>query len=312
MHNPDSVEQITRQENIERQFNRKHIDGYIKKELEALPEMEAKIEQGVGLLVQYMSQDYYASKNARIAQLQGMDLHSLVLSIFMGVAYCIRPELFTAVTSQLASRLKMSDKVAAIQTIAEILAVLCNTDVFDITKEGRDASLKVISRIPLSASLVSYIENSQYLPPMVCRPLPLENNYSSGYLTHNDSLILGSGNHHEGDICLDVINLLNQVPLRLDTEFLSTFEEQPTFALDTQEQRESWDRYKRQSYDFYLMLAQYGNQFYLTHKVDKRGRIYSQGYHVTTQGTAFKKASIELAQEEIINGVPTCSNTTLS
>ena len=26
---------------------------------------------------------------------------------------------------------------------------------------------------------------------------------------------------------------------------------------------------------------------------------------ITTQGTAFKKASIELAQEEIINGVPT-------
>ena len=305
MHNPDSVEQITRQENIERQFNRKHIDGYIKKELEALPEMEAKIEQGVELLVQYMNQDYYESKNARIAQLQGMDLHSLVLSIYMGVAYCVHPELFTSVTAQLASRLKMSDKVAAIQTIAEILAVLCNTDVFDINKAGRDASLKVISRIPLSASLVSYIENSQYLPPMVCRPLPLENNYSSGYLTHNDSLILGSGNHHEGDICRDVLHLMNQVPLRLDTEFLSTFEEQPTFDLETQEQRELWDRYKRQSYDFYLLLAQYGNQFYLTHKVDKRGRIYAQGYHVTTQGTAFKKASIELAQEEIINGVPT-------
>ena len=310
MHNPDSVEQITRQENIEKTYNRKHIDGYIRKEIEALPEIEAKIEQGVELLVHYMNQDYYDSKNARIAQLQGMDLHSLVLSIFMGVAYCVYPTLFTAVTSQLASRLKMSDKVAAIQTIAEILAVLCNTDVFDITKESRDASLKVISRIPLSASLVSYIENSQYLPPMVCRPLPLENNYSSGYLTHNDSLILGSGNHHEGDICLDVINLLNQVPLRLDTDFLSTFEEQPTFELDTQEQRVQWDRFKRQSYDFYLMLAQYGNQFYLCHKVDKRGRLYAQGYHVSTMGSAFKKASIELAQEEVINGVPLCSNTT--
>lgn len=305
MHNPDSVEQITRQENIEHQYSRKHIDGYIRKEIEALPEMEAKIEQGVTLLVQYMGQDYYESKNARVAQLQGIDLHSLVLTIFMGVAYCVQPALFTAITSQLASRLKMNDKVAAIQTIAEILAVLCNTDVFDIVKEGRDSSLKVVSRIPLSQDLIGYIENSQYLPPMVCHPLPLETNYSSGYLTHNDSLILGSGNHHEGDICRDVLNLLNQVPLRLDTEFLSTFEEQPTFELTTQAQLDDWDRYKRQSYEFYLMLAQYGNVFFLTHKVDKRGRIYCSGYHVSTQGSAFKKASIELAQEEVINGVPT-------
>jgi DNA-directed RNA polymerase len=44
--------------------------------------------------------------------------------------------------------------------------------------------------------------------------------------------------------------------------------------------------------------------FHLTHKVDKRGRIYSQGYHVNTQGAAFKKAMIELAKEELIEGVP--------
>jgi DNA-directed RNA polymerase len=46
-----------------------------------------------------------------------------------------------------------------------------------------------------------------------------------------------------------------------------------------------------------------GNEIYLTNKVDKRGRIYAQGYHITTQGTSFKKAMLELAHEELVTGI---------
>ena len=136
-----------------------------------------------------------------------MDILSLVTDIFVGVAYCLREELFTSVTAQMASRLRFSDKTEAITTTAELMAVLCNTDAFDIRKPAVYASLMIISRIQLSDKLVDFIDNSQYLPPMVCEPLELKTNFDSGYLTHNDSLILGSGNHHDGDICLDVLNL---------------------------------------------------------------------------------------------------------
>jgi len=167
------------------------------------------------------------------------------------------------------------------------------------------ASLMVVSCIPLSEELIKYIENSQYLPPMVCEPLPLTHNYSSGYLTHNDSLILGTGNHHGGDLCLDVLNTMNSVALKLDLDFLSTVEEEPTFDLDTQDKADQWAQFKEQSYMFYDLMHQNGNRLYLTHKVDKRGRIYACGYHISTQGTAFKKASLELANEELVEGVPT-------
>ena len=167
------------------------------------------------------------------------------------------------------------------------------------------ASLMVVSRIPLSEELIKYIENSQYLPPMVCEPLPLTHNYSSGYLTHNDSLILGTGNHHDGDLCLDVLNTMNRVALKLDLDFLSTVEEEPTFDLDTQDKVDQWAQFKEQSYMFYDLMNQNGNRLYLTHKVDKRGRIYSCGYHINTQGSSFKKASLELANEELVEGVPT-------
>lgn len=299
----ETMREIVLQEMNEARFNRKHVDAKIREEIKANPDMCDKMTQGVDLLKQYMAGSYYESKMKRIAQLVNLDLEAMVLDLFTGIAYCLRPELFTSVTAQLASRLKFSDKTEAITTVAEITAVLCATDAFDIEKANKMASLMVVSNIPLSERLVTFIEESQFLPPMVCVPLELTHNYSSGYLTHNDSLILGTGNHHDGDICLDVLNTMNKVALKLDTEFLCKVEEEPTFDLDTQDKLDQWNKFKEQSYMMYSLLASQGNQFYLNHKVDKRGRIYCLGYHISTQGTSFKKASLEFAKEELVTGI---------
>lgn len=300
----DTIRQIVLQEMNEERFNRKHIDAKIRAAIEADPEMVAKLTQGYDLVQKYMAGTYYESKQKRLAQLHNMDLKAMVMDIFVGVAYCLKPELFTSVSAQLAARLKLSDRREAINTVAELMAVLCITDAFDICKEDKMASLMVVSCIQLPAKVIEFIENSQYLPPMVCSPLELTHNYSSGYLTHNDSLILGTGNHHDGDICLDVLNTMNNVALKLDVDFLSTVEEEPTFELDSQEKTDLWNEFKKQSYMFYKIMVDCGNRLYLTHKVDKRGRIYASGYHITTQGTAFKKAQLELADEEIVTGAP--------
>jgi hypothetical protein len=297
--------QYIAQEINEKRFNRRHIDGYIRDEIQANAEMQAKISHGVQLIEEFIQKDYYASKNKRVAQLVSLDFEALVKDIFVGVAYCQTEELFTSVTAQMASRLRFSDKAEAITTVAELMAVLCQTDAFDINKANKMSSLVIQSRIPLSDKLVGFIVNSQYLPPMVCEPEKLVSNFSSGYLTHNDSLILGQGNHHDGDICLDVLNSMNKVALSLDLEFLCKVEEEPTSPLTSQDQFDYWKDFKRQSYAFYDLMQSQGNVFYLTHKVDKRGRIYAQGYHITTQGSAFKKAMIELATMEYVTGVPT-------
>lgn len=304
MKHEETMRDIVLQELNEQRFNRKHIDVKIRTEIEASPVMVAKLEQGVELVDTYIKGKYYDSKMERVAQLIGMDIPALVMDLFVGIAYSLKPDLFTSVSAQMASRLKFSEQTAAITTVAELMAVLCQTDAFDITKENKMASLMVVSRIPLSDSLTKFIENSQYLPPMVCEPLELTHNYSSGYLTHNDSLILGSGNHHDGDICLDTLNTMNQVALKLDTDFLCKVEEEPTFELDSQEKVDQWKRFKKQSTEFYVLMAEQGNQFYLNHKVDKRGRAYCHGYHISTQGAAFKKAMLEFSQEELVDGVP--------
>jgi hypothetical protein len=287
-------------------YSRKFVDGYIEQEIRDNPQMEAKVTQGVVLLTDWLALDHgYDSKNNRLAQLADIEIEPLVRSLFVGVAYCQASTLFTSVSAQLASRLKFDDKADSILTVAEMLAVLCETDAFDITKANKNASMYVIAHIPISQKLVRYVDQAGYLPPMMCEPEELVNNYDSGYLTHNDSLVLGSGNGHAGDLCLDVLNKRNKVPMRLCTEFLSKVEEMPTFELDTAEKVQQWAQHKTESYQRYSMVANQGNRFWLTNKPDMRGRLYTQGYHINIQGTAFKKAMIEFADEELVEGVPT-------
>lgn len=289
----------------EYRFSRKHIDGYIAMEIRDSPEMERKVLEGVTRIDDYMQTTYsYKSKNTRIAQLKGLDIEQLVREIFVQVAYCQVAELFTSVTAQLAGKLKFSERVDGILTIAELMAVLCQTDAFDICKADRSASLVVQSRIPLSERLIEYVRQSRYLPPMVCEPSPLHSNFDSGYLTHNDCLVLGKANSHSGDICLDVLNTQNRVALQLDVDLLTRLSEAPKHALDTLEKQQQWEAFVGQSYAMYDLLVHQGNRFWLTHKPDKRGRIYAQGYHVSTQASAFKKAIVELADEEIVEGAP--------
>lgn len=301
MNTPETVKQIVLQEMIEERYNRKHIDAKIRKFIENNESLLAKVDEGTELVNEWLEGDYYESKKKRLEQLQNFDIRTLVMDIFVGIAYFLKPEHFTSVTAQLAARLKFNDRVDAITTVAELVAVLCQTDAYDINKPSKQASLVLESRMDLPESLVDFILNSEYLPPMVCQPLELTHNFSSGYLTHNDSLILGSGNHHDGDLCLDVLNIMNSVPLKVDTEFLCTVEEEPTFELVTQDQIDQWNDFKQQSYTFYKLMVDCGNRFYFNHKVDKRGRIYTSGYHLSTQGTSFKKAMLEFADEELVD-----------
>lgn len=289
----------------EHRFSRKFIDTYLRKEITENPNTMAKVMDGVNRLNEWLVKDHgYESKNTRLKQLHGMDLEAMVLDVFVGVAYCQTPELFTSITAQLAGRLNFDDKRDSILTVAEITAVLCMTDAFDIVKADKAASLMIQSRIHLSDQLLNYVAESGYLPPMVCEPNDVTTNYESGYLTHNDCLLLGKGNGHDGELCLDVINIQNKVALTLDLEFLSTVEEVSKTPPDTHQKIQQWEQFKAESYVRYLLIAKQGNRFHLTNKVDTRGRMYAQGYHISTQASAFKKAMIEFAEPEIVNGVP--------
>lgn len=63
----------------------------------------------------------------------------------------------------------------------------------------------------------------------------------------------------------------------------------------------AFEKYDRTAKDVLDHVRIHGNEFYLTHRYDTRGRTYSQGYHVNPQGNDWNKAIVEFAKEEVTN-----------
>lgn len=290
----------------EYRFAKAHIDGYIRKYLAGEQDIQEAIEQGIELLNEWVNTEFsYESKNVRMAQIRQMDMRSLITEVFVASAYAQRPELYISFTSKLAGVLKFSDKADSIKTIAEIVAVLSDTGVYNITKAHKYASLMVESNIMLTLELQNYVEGCAYLPPMLVPPETLVCNRQAMNLTTGpESVILGAHNHHEDDVCLDVINQANEVALCLNIEFLCTVEESTHKPFENQDQQSEWEKMRNQSHEMYKLMASQGNKFYLKNKWDKRGRKYVCGYHISSQGSPYKKAMLELHYKEAVEGVP--------
>jgi hypothetical protein len=304
----ETLKQIVQQEIIENQFNKKLLRFKLKEIV--IKEYKSFVEKAVEHVIIYMSKAYYPSKDARIEQLKKHDIEQLAISLIAGTLQYQAPYPFTAACGELAGLLGWSDKPDAVKTVGELLAVICNSDAYDINRKSDD-TFEVVSRLYLSEELIRWVENTQYLPPMIVKPLEVKHNKDTGYLTVKDSLVLGKGNYHNGNICLDAINIANSVQLKLDTDFVSKYElefnprtkpkRKPVTEIGLRTAKDNFNHYKKMTYRTMLLIASAENKFYLTHRVDKRGRLYSCGYHINSQGTAYNKACIEFAIEEHID-----------
>lgn len=292
---------------MEQNYAKQHVDAALEKFL--LDHYKDVVDQAAGFIHQWLAEvrDTCLSpkKVERLAFLDDFQPFELAKKLLVRAMYCTKPELFTSVTAQTAAYLNFSDKADAIQTCAELFAVIAHTGAYNIYKQDKKDSLYITSNFQLSEQIQRYISNVIFTPPMAVVPQLLHDNNCSPYLVTKDKLILGKGNHHDAEISLDVLNKLNSVELSLNLQFLCTVEEIPKSPWETPEQQEQWDQFKKESYHLYEIVAkQYGNSFYLPNSVDKRGRIYARGYHITTQGTSFKKASIDFAKKEVVTGIP--------
>jgi DNA-directed RNA polymerase len=43
-------------------------------------------------------------------------------------------------------------------------------------------------------------------------------------------------------------------------------------------------------------------EFYFIVQFDKRGRMYTHGYHITNQGSGYKKALVNFSKKQLITG----------
>ncbi len=193
------------------------------------------------------------------------------------------------------------------QKCADAVRQACEKDLADYDR----AREQVVVRFDVDPATHELIAQYQYLPPMIVPPLEVTGNRGSGYLTiRTDSLLL-QDNHHEGDLCPDHLNRCNRVALRLNTEVATSINNswknldkpKPGEAFEEfQKRQKAFDRYQRSAAFTMALMVEMGNKFYLTHKYDKRGRSYCQGYHINFQGNTWNKAVVELANAELVEG----------
>jgi len=193
------------------------------------------------------------------------------------------------------------------QDVAEMLKEVVEDDLIDFDMETK----KFILKYNITTDVEDMLARYQFPLPMVVHPNKVTNNcMGSGYLDSKGKIILnGSDVFNDEDVCLDHINRCNSVGLTLNMNVIASTEGhiiQPQRKIG--EGFEDYQKRKKQARVFYdtsveVMqgLLALGNEFWLTHKYDRRGRTYAVGYHVNSQGTDYNKAVLELSKKEVIN-----------
>ena len=197
-------------------------------------------------------------------------------------------------------------EVAELQTCADLLIKAAQVNLID----WDDAVQQFIIKLDVSDDVYQDLERYQYPLPCVVPPNTVRTNRDTGYFTSSGSIIL-KDNFHEDDVCLDHINRVNQTAYKINADTARMIknswrnldrkkpdENQKDFARRVK----AFEKYDASSREVMEALFMMGNEFYLTHRYDKRGRCYAQGYHVTTQGNPWNKAVIEFAHEELATG----------
>ena len=148
--------------------------------------------------------------------------------------------------------------------------------------------------------------------PMVCRPKQVVDNRTTGYLLDKDKSVLLGKHHIEEDICLDVLNIQNNIPLCINntvvTKAANTFKSskgrKEGESLQEHDKRiKQFHKFDKDSRVVISILNDITDKFYMVHGPDKRGRLYCKGYHINYQGHDWAKAIVELSNKEMVTDV---------
>lgn len=190
------------------------------------------------------------------------------------------------------------------QACADALLLACQIDLVD----WNPVTEQFIVKYDITQDVQDDLDRYQFPLPMIVEPRELKTNNDTGYYTSRNSVIL-KNNHHDKDVCLDHLNQMNRIRLTLNNDVASFIEnswrnlDKPKPGEDRKDfdkRKKAFEKYDRTARDVMAHLEIAGGEFYLTHKYDKRGRVYCQGYHVSYQGNCWNKAVIEFANKELV------------
>lgn len=197
-----------------------------------------------------------------------------------------------------------SPKWGTPQEVAQMLMEVVEDDLMDFDMEDERFILKYGITQDVEDALALY----QFPLPMVVPPVKVNrNNMGSGYMAKKGHIVLnGSDVFRDEDVCLDHINRANSVGLTLNMDVVASSEGNMIIPKrkvgegfeDFRKRRKQAETFYNHSVEVMQGMMALGNQFWLTHKYDRRGRTYAMGYHINSQGTDYNKAVLELARKE--------------
>lgn len=200
---------------------------------------------------------------------------------------------------------KGADEGADLQPVADMILKCCEADLCD----WNPVTSQLVIRMDITRDVQDELDRYQFPLPMVVEPRELRSNRDSAYVTSSDGSVILRNNHHDEDVCLDHLNRVNKIRFTLDNDTANMIRnrwrnlDKPKVGetrQDFERRKRAFDKYDRTARRVMTQVTQLGNLFHLTHKYDKRGRVYCQGYHVNYQGAPWNKAVVQLADKEVV------------
>ena len=188
-----------------------------------------------------------------------------------------------SIGSRIGARLGF-DGLEAIKVGSKVLTACADIDIYDIVLYPNRKIIKPTIR--LDDHTLNKVSMFEYVPPMVCKPNPWKSNNDGGWLSFDKHVVLGKGNRHHEKQNLDCLNTLQEIEWHLDMGVVFNYNSEHPLPAD------------------HKMYVEYIDKpFYFVWRYDKRGRMYSEGYHINLQSDEYRRAALSMGQMEICDEV---------
>lgn len=220
----------------------------------------------------------YESKDLRLSKVEAY-LDDIPLWVLLSVASNSAETLQTC-SARLGSFLE-DETILAIKTGAEILSI-CDGLGFSIERPiyGEGNTFMVTCKLDRLSEVLSLQALEFYPMPELTIP---------SYSKDASRVLLGHReNRHNNGVNMSVLSILSTVGYKL-TDIAKDVEPKPEGV-----KQEDWDNYLSQSE---IVKAELANKpFYFKWAYDKRGRVYSHGYHINIQSSEYHKACLSFSK----------------
>lgn len=264
---------------IEERYSSKGLNLLLDELYSYMPEETYKTF--VNRLDSYLNSNYYESKNLRLREIKQHSIDDIIYYVFVSVF--TRGETTLQNTSTALGLYFHNDKLEAFKSGCEILSLL-DGYLYSITRKNRETFM--INPLRLPKYILDEILLYRYLPPMIEKPLDWSNTFDGGYISTRHCAILGDRENKENkDVNLSILNKLQKVKYSL------------TNLKAKDEEKELSDK---SFYNFREELKDTlkNKPLYFVWQYDKRGRVYSHGYHLNIQSNEYGKSLVEFYDKE--------------